>query len=256
EDAVTISAFQTGIGNNAISLLAAIIIFSTVFGTLSGSMSNTQILQVMKTSGPVSTGLTFMWMPLLFTKMTGGRIFASLFFLALTFAAFSSLISMVELASRLFIDMGFSRIRATLSICTVGFFLGLPSAIDLHFFANQDFVWGLGLIFSGLFIAFIIIRYGTRIFRERRVNTSPTDWTLGRWWDYTIKFVVPLEGIVLIVWWIYLSATQIDPKNWFNPFDTFSVATCFMQWGAVLIFFIFINKRLAKATNSTVEATL
>ena len=256
EDAVTISAFQTGIGNNAISLLAAVIIFSTVFGTLSGSMSNPQILEVMKTSGPASTGLTFMWMPLLFTKMTGGRIFAAFFFLALTFAAFSSLISMVELASRLFIDMGFSRVRATFSICTVGFFLGLPSAIDLNIFSNQDFVWGLGLIFSGLFIAFIIIRYGTRIFRERRVNTSPNDWTLGRWWDYVIKFLVPLEGIVLIVWWVYLSATEFDPKGWYNPFDTYSVATCVVQWGVVLLFFILMNKRLAKATTSQVEETL
>ncbi|MGN8226669.1 hypothetical protein ABFW99_013575 [Gracilimonas sp. BCB1] len=51
----------------------------------------------MKTSGLASTGLTFIWMPQLFEPMAGGGIFAILFFLGLTFAAFSSLISMIEL---------------------------------------------------------------------------------------------------------------------------------------------------------------
>src|SRR5699024_7750396 len=75
KDDITVSAFQTGIGNNIVSLMSAIIIFSTVFGTLGGSMSNGEILEIMKTSGPASTGLTFMWLPQLFDKMAGGRIF-------------------------------------------------------------------------------------------------------------------------------------------------------------------------------------
>ncbi|MEX0994435.1 MAG: sodium-dependent transporter, partial [Balneolaceae bacterium] len=108
-DDITISAFQTGIGNNLISLIAAMIIFSTVFGTLGARMSNSEILEVMQTSGPASTGLTFMWMPQLFNEMAGGRIFAILFFLGLTFAAFSSLISMIELATKVFVDMGVKR---------------------------------------------------------------------------------------------------------------------------------------------------
>src|SRR5690625_4739245 len=42
-DDITISAFQTGIGNNIISLLAAMTIFATVFGTLGSGMSNSEI---------------------------------------------------------------------------------------------------------------------------------------------------------------------------------------------------------------------
>lgn len=143
QDDITISAFQTGIGNNMISLIAAIIIFSTVFGTLGSSMSDAEILNVMKTSGPASTGLTFIWMPQLFASMGGGGIFSILFFLGLTFAAFSSLISMIELAVKVFVDTGVSRKQATIWICAIGFAFGIPSALNLTFFANQDFVWGL-----------------------------------------------------------------------------------------------------------------
>ncbi|HKJ34301.1 MAG TPA: sodium-dependent transporter, partial [Balneolales bacterium] len=249
KEAVTISAFQTGIGNNLVSLTAAIIIFSTVFGTLSTTMSDPQILQIMKTSGPASTGLTFMWLPQLFLKMPAGRIFATLFFLALTFAAFSSLISMIELATKILVDMGVKRIKATVTICSVGFLLGLPSALDLSFFENQDFVWGIGLMISGALIAFIIIKYNVFTFRTDLINTSPKDWTLGRWWDIIIKYIVPIEVVVLLTWWIYQSAAVFAPHTWFNPFDTYSVATCFMQWGIAAVIFILFNKKLADLTN-------
>ena len=52
QDNITVSALQTGIGNNMISLVAAVIIFSTVFGILGADMTNGEILEVMQTSGP------------------------------------------------------------------------------------------------------------------------------------------------------------------------------------------------------------
>ncbi len=244
-DAVTISAFQTGIGNNLVSLTAGIIIFSTVFGTLSASMTNAQILQVMKTSGPASTGLTFMWLPQLFTKIAGGRIFASLFFLGLFFAAFSSLIAMIELASKIFVDMGYKRSKVVFSVTAGGFLLGMPSALNLQFFSNQDFVWGIGLMISGAFFAFIILRYGIRAFREKLVNTSDKDMHLGKWWEVIIGYLVPLEVVVLLGWWIYQSATSFAPHSWYNPFQTYSVATCIVQWGVILTLVILLNKKLA-----------
>jgi NSS family neurotransmitter:Na+ symporter len=249
KDAVTISSFQTGIGNNLVSLTAAIIIFSTVFGTLSATMSAPQILQIMKTSGPASTGLTFMWLPQLFLKMPAGRIFATLFFLALTFAAFSSLISMIELAARNLVDMGIKRIKATVIICVLGFFLGLPSALDLKIFENQDFVWGIGLMISGAFIAYIIIRHNVFEFRNNLINTSPNDWVLGKWWDIIIKYIVPIEVVVLLTWWIYQSAAVFAPHTWYNPFDTYSVATCLVQWFIAIIIFYIFNKKLANLTS-------
>jgi len=55
------NAVITGVGNNTVSILAAIVIFGTVFAVLGADMSRTEVLDVMKTSGPAATGLTFIW---------------------------------------------------------------------------------------------------------------------------------------------------------------------------------------------------
>ena len=248
KDDITISAFQTGIGNNIVSLVAAIIIFSTVFGILGSHMTNGEILDVMKSSGPASTGLTFMWMPQLFNEMAGGKIFAILFFLGLTFAAFSSLISMIELATKVFVDMGITRKKATIAVCIAGFLFGLPSAISLDIFANQDFVWGVGLMVSGGLISFAVITYGADKFRKTLVNTEESKVNLGRWWTFIIKYVIPVEVITLLVWWIWLSATSFAPDTWYNPLSPFSVATVLLQWGVVMGLLKYYNSKIVAKT--------
>lgn len=248
-DSVTKNAFVTGIGNNIVSLMAAVIIFSTVFGTLGSTMSNSEILDVMKTSGPASTGLTFIWMPKLFYSIPGGPIFASIFFLGLSFAAFTSLMSMIALSTRIFVDMGFNRTLSAFGVATVGFIIGLPSARNLDFFANQDFVWGLALMVSGAFISYTVIKYGIPDFRNNLVNTSTSDMYLGRWWDFLIGKIVPIQGIVLLTWWIWRSATEFSPNTWYDPFDPYSVATVFTQWTVLIILLLIFNKRLARASS-------
>lgn len=244
-DDVTISAFQTGIGNNIVSLLAAVTIFSTVFGTLGSGMSNTEILGIMKDSGPAGTGLTFMWMPQLFNEMAGGRFFAVIFFLGLTFAAFSSLISMIELASRVLVDTGISRKKATWAVCITGFLFGLPSAISTDFLVNQDTVWGIGLLISGAFMSFAIIRFNPGRFRSELINVEERRYTLGSWWEVIIKYVVPIEVVTLLAWWIYQSA-NVD--NWYDPISTFSLATVLLQWGVAMALFLLYNRKIADAT--------
>ena len=234
-DRITISAFQTGIGNNVISLVAAIIIFSTVFGTLGNSMSNAEILKIMQNSGPAGTGLTFIWMPQLFATMSGGGIFSILFFLGLSFAAFSSLLSMIELVVKVAVDSGFTRKKATILTGTAGFVFGLPSALSLTFFGNQDFVWGVGLMVSGAFISYAVIQYGATRFREELVHQPGETKPLGKWWDIVITYVVPIEVITLLGWWMYLSVAEYAPDDWFNPLSPYSLATILVQWGIALL---------------------
>ncbi|RMD50896.1 MAG: sodium-dependent transporter, partial [Ignavibacteria bacterium] len=93
---IPLNASLIGFGNNSISLIAGIIIFSTVF-----ALSGSEAMDVISQSGPANTGLTFIYLPLLFSKMSSSPainyIFGVMFFLALTSAAISSLISLVEL---------------------------------------------------------------------------------------------------------------------------------------------------------------
>lgn len=242
------NAFITGIGNNIVSLLAAIMIFGTVFAVLGAEMSRPEVLEVMKTSGPASTGLTFIWMPQLFAKMQFGSMLAVLFFLGLAFAAFSSLISMIELATRVLIDAGLRRPQAIASVGLFGFILGVPSALSLDFLGNQDFVWGVALMISGAFVAFAVIRYGAADFARTVVSGGDRDWSAGSVWQNLIRFAVPLQAIALLVWWLYLSATAYAPDTWYNPFDPYSVMTCLVQWGAVLVVFISLNRWIVRRT--------
>lgn len=245
------NAIITGVGNNTVSLLAAITIFGTVFAVLGTQMAQADVLQVMKQSGPASTGLTFIWMPQLFSKIQFGNALAVLFFLGLAFAAFSSLISMIELATRVFVDGGLPRPKAVAAVCGIGFLLGIPSAINLDVFANQDFVWGVALMISGAFMAFAVIRYGVRNFRLDNVEGAVGDWKAGKPWDIVLMYVVPLQAIILLVWWLYQSAAVYAPETWFDPRDPFSVMTCLVQWGIALLVFVLINKWMVRRTLST-----
>lgn len=242
------NAFITGIGNNIVSLVAAITIFGTVFAVLGAQMPQEEVLGVMQSSGPASTGLTFIWMPQLFAQIPLGGALAVLFFLGLSFAAFSSLISMIELATRVFVDAGLPRPKAVAAVGSVGFLLGLPSAMYLDFFSNQDFVWGVALMISGAFVAFAVIRYGVRRFREEVVEGGTDDWRAGRIWEMLIGYAVPLQAVILLLWWLYQSAAVYAPETWYDPTDPFSVMTCLTQWGIVLAIFLTLNRWMARRT--------
>jgi NSS family neurotransmitter:Na+ symporter len=247
------NALITGVGNNTVSLLAAIVIFGTVFAVLGAEMSKAEVLEIMKTSGPAATGLTFIWMPQLFAKMPAGNVFAILFFLGLSFAAFSSLIAMIELSTRVLVDFGIARRQAILGVCIIGFTLGIPSAINLEFFANQDFVWGVALIISGAFIAFAVIRHGATRLRKESIDAEPEDWSAGPLWDTAIRFVIPALAVMLLGWWLYQAGSVYAPDRWFDPFDPFSIMTCLAQWGVALAVFIMLNRWMVRRIARTRE---
>ena len=247
------NALITGVGNNTVSLLAAIVIFGTVFAVLGAEMSKAEVLDIMKTSGPAATGLTFIWMPQLFAKMPAGSVFAILFFLGLSFAAFSSLIAMIELSTRVLVDFGIARRQAILGVCITGFTLGIPSAINLEFFANQDFVWGVALIISGAFIAFAVIRHGATRLRKESIDAEPEDWSAGPLWDTAIRLVIPALAVMLLGWWLYQAGSVYAPDRWFDPFDPFSIMTCLVQWGIALAVFIMLNRWMVRRIARTRE---
>jgi len=238
------NAFLTGIGNNTVSLLAGIMIFGTVFAILKHEMgmSDPQVLEIMKSSGPASTGLTFIWMPQLFDKMFGGGLLSVLFFLGLTFAGFSSLIAQLELPTRVLVDTGMKRNIAISVIVILVFLIGIPSARSLNFLSNQDFVWGVALMISGAMIAAMIIKQGAEEIRGE-INSVTGDSNLGKWWKYVITWFIPVAAFILLVWWL---AQSFVPGEWFNPFRQFSFMSCIFQWSIVLILLLIFNKRIAK----------
>ncbi len=231
EDGVVRNAVLTGVGNNTVSLLAGTMIFGIAFSVLGAEMSRPEVLEVMRTSGERGTGLTFIWMPALFSEMALGAPLAVLFFVALAFAALSSLISMIELSTRVVVDLGAPRSKAVLGVGVVAFLVGVPSALSDQVFGNQDFVWGVALMLSGAFIALAVWKHGASRLREE--VATPSDWRLPKLWDVWIRFAIPLQAVVLLGWWLWLAATDYS-ENWLDPTEPYSAMTCLLQWGIAL----------------------
>ena len=271
EDTV-LNAFILPTANNAISLLAGIMVLCTVFSVVPQLVANLAdnpealsafpaLEEAVRGGAPLSAdllqetifgagneGMTFIWMPELFARVPFGRFFMVLFFLALAFAAFTSLIAMLELATRVFIDAGIERQHAIRYVGVAGFLLGLPSAISLAVLHNQDWVWGIALMISGLFFSIAVITHGVRRFREQQLNHADSDVSIGAWWDVVVGVLVPLQALILLIWWLY-QAHQWNPDGWLEPFGEDNVGTVLAQF--VVVFFVLIaaNRWLATHTH-------
>jgi NSS family neurotransmitter:Na+ symporter len=232
-----------GFGNNLASLLAAVTVIPTVFAFFAGqNLAQEKVLDIMAQG---NEGLTFKWIPILFSKIPSGAFFLALFFLALCFAAFSSLIAQLELITRIFMDSGLNRKKAVKVVGICCFVLGIPSAISMGFFKNQDWVWGMGLIVSGSFFLILVLKVGPKKIREEIITHPEHKIRLGRWFDYLVKFILPLQLIAMLVWWFWDSYSS-DPENWLNIFAMSSIGTVLFQWAVALAIFIVFNRILTK----------
>ncbi|NED97575.1 sodium-dependent transporter [Phytoactinopolyspora alkaliphila] len=235
-------------GNHLASLLAGIAVVCTIFALGGASFAD-------EATGAGNEGLTFVYLAVLFGEMPGGTwFFAPLFFLVLALAGISSLIAMVELAARNVVDMGVRRKVAVPAIAAVAFLAGLPAAFNLDYLSNQDNVWGIALLISGLFAAVAMMKYGLE--QARRDMDADSDFGVGGWWTILIR-LFPVMFAFLFGWFIYQSVS--DPgKAWWDPTDTFSLATMVVQWGALVAILLVVNNRLANRINpgpiSTVPA--
>jgi neurotransmitter:Na+ symporter, NSS family len=218
------------------SLLAAIAIMGTIF-----SLRTREFAIEAAESG--NEGLAFIFFSELFGEMPGGTLFfAPVFFLVLALAGLSSLIAMMELAVRNVEDLGLPRQRAVPWIVLVAFVAGVPSAISLDFLSNQDFVWGVGLLISGLFCAIAMMKFGVE--RARAELDADSDFRVTWWWTGLIR-IFPLVFVLLFGWWIQQTIAVFAPDDWYDPFEPFSLMTLLVQWIALVIVMLLLNNWLA-----------
>lgn len=243
---IVLNSVITGFGNNSASILSGLVFFPAVFAL--APQLGVDPKAIISEAGPANTGLTFIWLPELFAKIPMGRVFMPFFFLALSFAALSSLLAMIEMVTRIFMDMGIVRKKAISIVWVFGFIMGIPSAISMGFFGNQDWAWGIGLMVSGCLFAIAIIKYGVTNFRTNIINATGNDAYVGKWYDYIIKFIIPIEFIILIVWWFWQSV-QWTPDTWWNPFGEYTLGTCMFQWAIVIIAFVLLNNKIVSRIN-------
>jgi len=194
-----------------------IVAFDTLAALLSGLAIFPALFAVGMTpeKGP---GLTFNILPVVFSRMSYGAVFATLFFILLFIAALTSAISLVEVVVAYVTDeKGWSRRKAVLIFGTAIFILGIPAALSFGvladfrpFFGNTyfDFMDKLTTFYmlpiGGMFIALCLgWKYGLdRTMHELDIDTRNV--LLERAWAVTIKYVSPLVlAVILIYFGVY-----------------------------------------------------
>lgn len=238
-----LNSIITGLGNSSISIIVGIAVFGTVFAL---SSNPTEVM------ASDATALTFIHLTALFNTMPYGSLIAAMFFLGMAFAALTSLISGYENAVRNFMDAGWSRSRSIKLVATVTLIMGLPSAAVIGyingeptaaFLENQDNVWGLALIVSGLFVSFAIWKFGVDKFRKKYINTPYADVRIGKWWTYIISYLFPVLIVVLLGWYTW-GTYNSDPARWWVG-GPIGLALMLGQWAAVLLVIFILNDRIA-----------
>ena len=272
DEDTTLNAATMCLANNSISIIAGLTVMMAVF-----SVSDDPLGAV---SGG-SSAITFLVLPEVFAQAPGGPIvqllMVTMFFLALSFAALTSMISTVELCVRNFVDHGIERQKAVGFTTLAIFLFGLPSAalwilVDPEtgvafpqFLEVQDHIWGYGLMFSGLFIAYSIWKYGwnryrvwqdenditgfslrdyldngVSSFRDDFINTGDNDWWIGKWWDYIMYLGFPIMFGVLIL--SYFSDLILNVSNPWDPTNADGITIILLFWGVTAGLFISMNK--------------
>ncbi|MBA2602303.1 MAG: sodium-dependent transporter [Acidobacteria bacterium] len=239
-DDVVLNSATIGFGDHSASLLAGMAVLPAAFAILAPA----EAMDAMRAG---NVGLMFIWIPQLFARMPGGDVFQAIFFLALFCAALSSLIALIELATRVLMDAAVPRRPAVALVTGAVIVFGLPSALSQSFFANQDWVWGVGLMISGLFIALAATMYGQARFRTELVEGDADDLRVGRYYEWALKYLVPVQFAMMFSWWMYQAASW-DPEGWWNPFHVENVGTCLLQWGVAMALLLLFNRRMAAAS--------
>ncbi len=272
DEDTTLNAFVMGLANNSVSIIAGLTVLSAIFAVEADPLATV-------TGG--SSAITFLALPEVFAQAPGGALgpffMMAGFFLALSFAALTSMISTVELCVRNFVDHGYERSQSVWLTGVAIFLFGLPSAllwIKLdgegvaypEFLEVQDHIWGYGLMFSGLFIAYTIWRYGflkwkaqveageaepglagylnvgVSGFRDDFINTGDNDLWIGRWWDLLLYLAFPVLFSVLMI--SYFGSMIANTEDVWNPLNPHGLGIILAFWGVVAALFLWFNRYL------------
>ncbi len=193
---ITRSSITIAAADTLVAMLAGLAIFPIMFanGLQSGQ-------------GP---GLVFKTLPIAFGRMPGGDFFGMLFFVLLTFAAWTSAISIIEPAVAWLVEnKGLKRINATLISGGVIWLLGLGTIFSFNiwshatlfgktFFDMADFLTSnimlpLGGVFISIFAVWVMSREASR--EELALAEGPGFAV----WRFLLRYIAPLAVAIIFV---------------------------------------------------------
>jgi NSS family neurotransmitter:Na+ symporter len=233
---ILLNATTTAFADSTAATLAGLTVIPTIFAF------SPDPIAVAKAG---NNGMAFIHLTKLFSEIPGGLIMAIAFFFALILAALSSEISMMELGVRVLADAGFNRKKAAWTMGIACLVCGLPSAMDNSFFDNQDWVWGVGLLISGLCFSVGAMKVGVKKIWDEYIRDCSD---IKQEWMWTLVKGFPIWFVIIFGWWVKQSI-EWYPGEWYKwlPISkyAFTPMTMFVQWGLAAVVFFVLNNWLA-----------
>lgn len=191
----------TAIGNTSFGLLAIFAVFPIVFA-----------FGISPTSG---AELAFVALASAFGKMSGGYVWALLFFAGFFFANLTTAMAITEVGVTTFKEeRNISRSKAVLIICMIIWLLGIPSAMNMSILGYLDFVvgnWGLPL---STFIIMITIGWKFDANRLRLISLNRgADAYVPGVWEAIIRYQIPVIMLGIMAYFLYSNLTATPWKT-------------------------------------------
>lgn len=197
---------------NLISLAGWVCFSDTFIAILAGFIIFPTLSAIPGTSPSTGPGLVFQVLPLIFSKIPGGLIFGSLFFILLFIAAVTSTISLLEVPVSFAIDeLKWSRTKAVWLSGSLAFLLGAPSALSsggMTLFTKIDFMGTIDFFFGNLTLAIsalvtcIFIVYVWKLKNAiKEIESGIKRFNLRFLWIFSITILAP-AAILIILYFI------------------------------------------------------
>lgn len=183
---LTVGALDT-----VVALVAGLVIFPIVFSN-----------GLEPGAGP---GLMFQTLPIAFGQLPGGVIIGTTFFVLVAIAAWSSAISLAEPAVAWAVEKGFSRVRATVTVCIMAWILGIGTVLSFNHWENKQYF----VTVSGIDQQGEVVVEDLRLFADVEVLKSTLGATGGLTYEIkgktffdmldflTTNILLPLGGVLI-----------------------------------------------------------
>ncbi|HUV41814.1 MAG TPA: sodium-dependent transporter [Sedimentisphaerales bacterium] len=195
-----------GLADFGTSFVAGIAVFSTLGGMAFATQQAGHAVPVEKVvaGGP---SLAFVAFPYALAQLPYSAYFSFVFFFALVTLGIDSAFSIAESVVASIVDKtGWSRGKVLLGTSAAGLILGLfyVTKGGLNWLGTVDgFVNGmLGIALLGL-LECVVLGWLWRVGSLRGHANSRSDWSVGKWWEYMIRMVVPVILGALFFWQLF-----------------------------------------------------
>ncbi|AOX03096.1 sodium-dependent transporter [Moorena producens PAL-8-15-08-1] len=225
EDDIAKDTWLTALINSGISLFSGFVVFG-ILGYMAG-VTNTPLAEL-AASGP---GLAFVVFPEALSLMPLPWLFSLLFFVMLLSLGIDSAFSLVEALNATILDkqQQGNVAKVSIGVCLGGFIAGIIYTtraglyiLDIvdHFVTNYNLM--LVAIFQSILVGWV---YGAE--KLRRYMNQVSDWTVGKWWNFSIKYLIPMALVALL-------ATQFS-KDIRTPYEGYPAWALGIGWAIVFL---------------------